>query len=1262
MLSVSEKYLEAISADSRTMLYRVTLAGGLVLDQLRVTNISYDESINDTSGLSLGTANSASLKFTLKDAEPIDYHGMLIEAESGVELSDGTTEYVPLGKFWVTDFSTSDDFKTVNFTCADGMYHMTGAYESELTYPAPIESVVKEIVFKSGVEFVEPQYWPDVTVRRKPPEMTLREAIGYAAGCCGRNARFNREGKLEFVWYGDSVATIPRETQYLNGMTKLSYKPLKAKFEITGQKELYTVKVISDGNGGITATPGENILEGDTVVLSINPFSDYELATIMAVNESGERVTLYKSAEGGYTFIQPDSNVTVTVSFRTSSEGPFKLTVRAYEYGSIAYAHSEHEAGNNYFNAGDTATIFVTPDSGYEIDTLITTPADLSLEEVGTTDEGDIVYEFIFPESDVTINTYFKTAVVYYTINRTAVDDLGMVYIENTITGELISEAAEGTLVSVTFAPNTGYVLDRFSSSNNISLTKVGENTFNFTMPANVVSITGHFKLSEDESKRGMYSWLQTPQAAPTTKPYWAVFYKDDWSVPVWKRFHLVWFDNWSVGGYTSNYGKRLYSVRFEGYYCCGSVSAYRGVHSWNTSKWSGNGSAGSYVEWDVYIGGNAWSGGSAYGYGDYCLLASNTHLFYYSTMLFEKCENAIQSPQTEYVVDGMDVREKGSLKYWKCPDTYSTPAPAANWMIVDAHDALCMKPNDIGGYVGADYCNGLYVVFFDSISVEGIGAVYENTNETFYIARVTNGHYVALPAESSSSWGTLYDIAEDSVLGLRHPLYGNAGTGDMLGAYHFSGILASSVRIGSMMYANSCRICDCVAEASTYSLRRNVEVVDDTVEEVTISYTNPFIYEKMVPAVSALVQDITYTPVKLKHRGNPALQAGDVVIAPDKDGVYHNVLVMQQTMNFGGGMNSEISCSGKTEKTTSFSANSPITSQIKKEVQQSSFDLEHRLAVNNALVFASLYKTISTTEAKLTSVVEWQTEKSATISRIEQTANENEAKISLVVGQNGLVNENGAVQGSIVISAINGESVAKISADRLDIAGKELNIKVAATNITGTLSASQINADGISVKDGTIADWTIKSGYIGNLSQPHLSFFLSHDGTSADWYEGQTKKFSDDWFVYAKSQFGVTTSGKLYAANAEIKGHIEAISGKIGGCTISEGVLQIASANIGSLSVDKITTGTNTNAVTFTNITASGGSVGGWSIENGVLSAAGTDSKGGKTHMKMYSTGVEHYVNANKTAANMFYLVITTANGTPIGGISTAGWQTIYT
>ena len=82
--------------------------------------------------------------------------------------------------------------------------------------------------------------------------------------------------------------------------------------------------------------------------------------------------------------------------------------------------------------------------------------------------------------------------------------------------------------------------------------------------------------------------------------------------------------------------------------------------------------------------------------------------------------------------------------------------------------------------------------------------------------------------------------------------------------------------------------------------------------------------------------------------------------------------------------------------------------------------------------------------------------------------------------------------------------------------------------------------------------------------------------------------------------------------------GSIVATKGTIGGCSINNGVLSIANANIDSLTVDKITSGTNGANLTFNgNVTCknlnanSGGTIGGFSIGSNILNGTGRDGTG---------------------------------------------------
>lgn len=89
------------------------------------------------------------------------------------------------------------------------------------------------------------------------------------------------------------------------------------------------------------------------------------------------------------------------------------------------------------------------------------------------------------------------------------------------------------------------------------------------------------------------------------------------------------------------------------------------------------------------------------------------------------------------------------------------------------------------------------------------------------------------------------------------------------------------------------------------------------------ISFENPYITEEMADDIFAAINHFSYTPCQIKWRGDPAVQAGDIVHALDKDGILHTVLVMNHSFKVGGGCNATIDSKGsnatKSEFTNSY-------------------------------------------------------------------------------------------------------------------------------------------------------------------------------------------------------------------------------------------------------------------------------------------------------------------------------------------------------
>lgn len=85
------------------------------------------------------------------------------------------------------------------------------------------------------------------------------------------------------------------------------------------------------------------------------------------------------------------------------------------------------------------------------------------------------------------------------------------------------------------------------------------------------------------------------------------------------------------------------------------------------------------------------------------------------------------------------------------------------------------------------------------------------------------------------------------------------------------------------------------------------------------ITFENPYITDTMADEIFTTVNNMVYTPCTVKWRGNPAIQAGDIVQALDKDNVPHTVLVMSQSLKVGGGCSATIECKGTNTTKSAF-------------------------------------------------------------------------------------------------------------------------------------------------------------------------------------------------------------------------------------------------------------------------------------------------------------------------------------------------------
>lgn len=108
----------------------------------------------------------------------------------------------------------------------------------------------------------------------------------------------------------------------------------------------------------------------------------------------------------------------------------------------------------------------------------------------------------------------------------------------------------------------------------------------------------------------------------------------------------------------------------------------------------------------------------------------------------------------------------------------------------------------------------------------------------------------------------------------------------------------------------------------------------------VGISFENPFMTQERLDEIAATIGTPSFMPASIKWRGNPIIEAGDIIVADDKAGVSYTVYIMEQTLKIGGGLHSEIKCYGSTEEAINFE-----TSPQKRKLQKIYSDLQKAIA-----------------------------------------------------------------------------------------------------------------------------------------------------------------------------------------------------------------------------------------------------------------------------------------------------------------------------
>lgn len=206
MRTHKQELMDYLNNSMRQLKVKLTCSVG------EITSVqSLDYSTDHGNSISFGTTVSSSINvkcvtpsFSISGRELTLFFG----------TSDGT--WTQIGIFKVLPENLENRMGFTSFTAYDRMYANTlQEYQSQLSYPAQMSAVLGEICSKCGLTAPAIAYNPTIN-DDVLSGYTLRDALGYIAGCQGKNAYIDCDGKLIFKWFttcdytaDDHIANVP---------------------------------------------------------------------------------------------------------------------------------------------------------------------------------------------------------------------------------------------------------------------------------------------------------------------------------------------------------------------------------------------------------------------------------------------------------------------------------------------------------------------------------------------------------------------------------------------------------------------------------------------------------------------------------------------------------------------------------------------------------------------------------------------------------------------------------------------------------------------------------------------------------------------------------------------------------------------------------------------------------------------------------------------------------------------------------------------
>ena len=241
MYHVTEELAAALAAKRLNL---KAVCGSTTLEGNQIANCTYSASTGGSDALTIGGVTAAMVTLTIN--QEVAWRDKAIVVSVGAEV-DGTTQYVPLGTFAVTDCKQAEGTTTI--TAYDAAYYaLGGTYTPNVSSGATVAAVLSDVATQCGLTLATlPAAASTTSVVGDLIEKTCRDMVGYLAALVGCNALIDRDGKLALRWFAASGQSYSPSDYYNAGLSIDGTSTLACI-----RAEVETTTTDADGNTSVT--------------------------------------------------------------------------------------------------------------------------------------------------------------------------------------------------------------------------------------------------------------------------------------------------------------------------------------------------------------------------------------------------------------------------------------------------------------------------------------------------------------------------------------------------------------------------------------------------------------------------------------------------------------------------------------------------------------------------------------------------------------------------------------------------------------------------------------------------------------------------------------------------------------------------------------------------------------------------------------------------------------------------------------------------